>query len=335
MDRSATLHNIYILAVFSYLPTIVIFIGNFIQTKNLIIRAPNLKINYTFAKWTTEDIYAASIWIGFISFLILAALKHIFRDLSIVPLSAGPILLVIGGTLTLSIEYFKLSEIYENYSKTIKTIFVISAITVSYKASTMTNASIAGYTHTNASNFPDAQKVITTLASIGCWIYAAVIISLLAYASIAIITFFKMITNDCISEKESRYMHCLIGTPPQRSNVRTKELIILISLLLGASMTVSAPLAYFKLLKVSSIEKIVKDLLVETSFQLSPELCGVRAPTGSSMSLLPFRQAAIAIPDDSLTYRFSIIECSRTFDKLPKLVDDKTSSRKTNEEQSE
>lgn len=317
MDRSSVLHDVYELAFFSYLPVVVLFIAGFIKDRHLIIRAPNLKLNYSFARWGVEDRYAASIWVGVISFLILMAVKHVFRQLDIVALTAGPALLTIAGTVALSIEYFKISEFYERYAKSIKILFVFSAVLVSYQSSVMTNATIAEYTHTNASNFPDAQKVITILASFGIWLYAAVIISFVAYIFLSILSFAKMITHELDSTRETRYNRCLVGVRPMSSARRGQEIILLLSLLLGASMTVSAPLAYFKLLKVSSIDVVLKGLLVESSFQLSPSLCSVETPEGSLMSLLPFRQAAIAIPDDELGYNFAVIECSRKFDALP------------------
>lgn len=325
MDLRGVLHNVYELAVFSYLPFVSLLIASLIQDRHIIIRAPNLKLNYSFARWGVKDRYAASIWVGVISFLILVAVKHVFRQIDVVPLSAGPTLLTIAGTIALSIEYFNISELYERYAKSIKILFVLSAVIVGYKSSVMTNATIAEYTHTNASNFPDAQKVITILTSFGIWMYAAVIVSFFAYVLLSILSVAKMITNDLHSARESRYNRCLIGVRPVRSARRDKELIILMSLLLGAGMTVSAPLAYFGLLKVSSIESIVKDLLVESSFQLSPSLCNVEAPEGSVMSLLPFRQAVVAIPDKKDHFRFAVIECSRKFDTLPAADDSKKS----------
>ena len=319
MNQFETLHNCYILATLSYLPFLFLGLFKIIQDKNLIIRAPNLKINYAFSQWDATNKYTTAIWIGVFSFLMLAAAKHMFREIETISLSTGPILLTISGTIALSIEHFKLSETYENHSKTIKTILVFSAVAVGYIASTTTNTSIAEYTHTNASNFPDAQRLITTLVSIGVWLYAAVIISFIAYTMICAITVFKMISNDLQSTRERRYTKCLIGSPPKRNKPKSIEIITLTSLLMGTSMTVSIPLAYLKVLKVSSVENATKYLLVKTSFQLSPELCGVQTPPDSSMSLLPFRQAAIAVPVDKTGYQFSIIECNRTFDTFPKL----------------
>jgi hypothetical protein len=320
MSEFGALHTCYVLAVLSYFPSVFFCLAMVIQEKNLIIRAPKLKINYSFVRWDVEAKYAAAIWVGVIFFIMLAPIKHVFRRLDMMIIGLGPIALAIAGTIALYVERFKLLEVYKDNSKLIKTIFVFSALFVGYFASTMTNTSIAEYTHTNASNFPDAQRVITTLASIGVWLYAAVVISMIAYGSIVVVTLVEMRSSGRKSKQDLHYKLCLVGRPSRKLVTASKDFVVLVSLLIGTSVTVTVSLVYLKAVKVSSIDNFAKYLLVETSFQLAPELCGIDAPKGSKMSLLPFRQAAVAVPSENVGYQFAVIECNRTFDEFPPRV---------------
>lgn len=317
MDKSSTLHNLYVLAISSYLPSIIVAITYVVQKHHLIIRAPNLKINYTTQSWPTTHFYASAIWLSVILFTSLFVLKHVARDLDYLLLSVGPLMLAGVGTLALANDQFKLASFYEQHSKTIKTVVVISGIIVGYFANTYTNATIAKYTLTNASNFPDAQKIVTLLTSLGIWVFIAINICFAAHAALALITLISMIKHDSVLRKQRRYNRYLLGTPAIKTARPFRQITYLVALVVGSTLTLGAPAAYLTRLKQADVDKLVKTLVVDSSFQLSPALCGVQTPAGSLMSLLPFRQAAVAVPDVQLTYRFSIIECRRTFDSFP------------------
>jgi len=322
MDQSVVLHNVYVMALCSWMPSLVLGLVGFIQKNHLIVRAPKLRLNYPFARWTTKHWYAASIWVGAFSFFILVAVQHVIRSFDIVLLSVGPVLLIIAGAIALFVEHFKLAEVYENHAKIIKVVTVASAIAVGYVANMLANASIANYTSTNAANFPDAQRVITTVVSLGLWVFAAVVISCLAYFLIVCITLVKIVNEELILEKQRRYKACMVGQSPKMLGHHNTELPVLFTLLFAAAVTVVAPMIYLQQMEVSKVEGVVKELLVMSSFQLSPELCGVAPPDGSAMSLLPFHQAAIAIPDDQLAYTFKIVKCTRKFAELPGTVEE-------------
>ncbi|WP_146229534.1 hypothetical protein [Pseudomonas soli] len=329
MDTSSTLHSLYVLAISFYLPSIIVAITHIIQKKHLIIRAPNLKINYTTKNWPATHFYAAAIWLSVILFTSLFALKHVARDLDFLLLSVGPVMLAGGGTLALANEQFKLAKYYEQHSKKLKTAAVISGIIVGYFANTYTNTTIAEYTLTNASNFPDAQKIVTLLTSLGIWIFIAIAICFAAHAVLALITLVNMIKHDGILRKQWRYHRYLLGTPAIKTARPFRQITYLAALLVGSTLTLGAPAAYLTRLKQADVDNLVKTLVVDSSFQLSPALCGVQTPAGSLMSLLPFRQAAVAVPDAQLTYRFSIIECRRTFDSFPPIPNSPASPPET------
>jgi hypothetical protein len=321
--------EVKLLAALSFLPIIITAIVLYGERRRIFIYAPKFRLNYSFANWSIIDSYCTSIWIGTFSFIMLAAVqKFLLTNVSIFSLCAGPIFLTITGTVALLIEHYKLKDTYENHSKAIKTILVVSAVFIGYKSNAMTDDVIAEYTLVNASNFPDAQKIIAICVTVGIWAYTAVVFSLAIYILISMITFTKMITIDKINAKENRYRRCLIGNRPITPNTKNKEMLIFASLLVGAAMTVSAPLGFVEHIKTKEIEKIVKNLIVETSFHLPPGICNVEPADGSRLSLLPFRQAAIAIPDKNSTYNFAIIECNRTFAQLPKTFTDESTQQK-------
>ncbi len=314
------MREFYIAAALSYIPSVLVLIAFYALKKNALILAPGFRINYTLARWTPADFYSAAIWIGSLATVALSIAQVFIRDLHVIKLAIGPTLLTVGGTIALLIEHFRLTQAYKDHSALIKTLVIASAVYVGYKATAVTNAVIAELTTTNAANFPDAQKIITIGATVAIWAYGAIIISLLIYVIVALIALFKMVSHDILKEKETRYHRCLIGRRPASSVNRNRELLLFVSLILGAAITVSAPLAYVKTLKSADIENLVKDLIVETSHHLSPTLCGVDLPKDSKMSLLPFRQASVAIPDENGQWKFVVIECDRQFSNFPKTV---------------
>lgn len=264
-----------------------------------------------------------------IAFLILGIIKKfIITDIDIVFLALGPVLLTITGTVMLLNQHYKLIALYKEHSTAVKAISVASATYIGYKASAMTDASIAEFTMTNASNFPQAQNIIKICATVATWAFVAVACSLVFYGVISIAAMFKIFSFDNFSNK-NRQRRNFLGGRATKTNEESKEIIKLGTIIVGTTMLVLAPSEYARIVKADDINTAIKNLIVETSFHLDPKICGVKTPKDSEMSLLPFKEAAIAIPDEKLTYRFVVIECKRIFDDLSTLVGDDSHNNKT------
>ncbi|RRV04424.1 hypothetical protein EGJ27_21550 [Pseudomonas sp. v388] len=246
------------------------------------------------------------------SFVALGILKiSIFSELDMIRMSLGPVLLTITGSIALLIEHFQLTEKYKQHATPIKILGAFSAIIVGFLASAITDTTISEFTTVNASNFPESQKILTFVVTVGIWIYIAVCASMVIYCLIALITTIKVIAADLYLDRKSLDKFGLCSATPKK-NERNKNLYPLATLMLGTTITTVAPLQYFMKIDSDSINGVVKTLIVEASFHLDPGICNISAPPNSAMALLPFRQAAVAIPDPKLKYRFIVVECSRT-----------------------
>ncbi|WP_349969564.1 hypothetical protein [Pseudomonas caspiana] len=317
-----------ILAALAYLPVIATLLIRYAEKKYLIIYAPKIRINYSFASISSCELYCAAIWLGYICFVILAsAKKFLFDEFDITILSIGPIFIIMTGTIALVDEQYKLIAAYKENSVIIKTILIALAICIGYMASAMTDASIADFTSTNASNFPDAQKVITLIATVGIWAYIAVACSLAVYVVISILAFIKIMALDKTFSQNKQPKKNFLGAKWEDPHSQKMEILILASIIIGFTMTIIAPLEYVQLIRKDETNKILKVLLVETSFHLNPEICGFTAPPGSVMTMLPFKQAVIATPDKKSTYNFIVIECNRKFSSIDQSEKSLTSSK--------
>lgn len=310
--------NVFLLTVLSYALVVFAAVMVFGERFGFVIYNPNPRLKYNFSNWQGRHINCALVWGGYAFFFMLAGAQFLlFRNKDLFYLTLGPVLLVTYATIALSVEYFRLVHAYAKYSAVIKLAVVASAVFIGYKASAVTDSTIANYTSVNASNFPDAQKIITIFVTIGIWLYSAVVCSLGIYAAISTFAIFKMITSDRASVKADRYRRCLYGSAPIGGDSSKKELFMVATIILGVAMVVVSPINYVKKIKGEDLDRIAKDLLVETSFHLDPIICGIKAPDKSLMSLLPFQQAIVAIPDSKSIYRFTVIKCNRKFEELP------------------
>lgn len=307
-----------ILAALAYLPVIITLLVRYGEKKYLVIYSPKIKMNYSFASWDSSQFYCTAIWLGYLFFIILACIKEfLFDELNIVLLWSGPIFLIMTGTIALIVEQYNLIEVYKENSTIIKTTFIVLAICIGYIASAVTDASIADFTTTNASNFPDAQKVITLIATAGIWAYLAVACSLAVYVAISVIALIKIMALDKVFSKKKHSEKNFLGGRRVDPRSYNKEMLILVSIITGFTMTIMAPLQYAQLIREDETNKVLKLLLVETSFHLKPEICGINTPLNSVMTLLPFKQAVVAIPNKKSTYNFIVIECNRKFETVP------------------
>jgi hypothetical protein len=313
-----------ILAALSFLPFIIVSLIRVAEIKHIITYAPRLRVHYSFARWTIVDSYMSAIWCGYCAFLIINLTKKlILPDMDVQIYSLGPVLLTIIATIALLIKHYRPIDYYKKHSAILKAILVAPATYIGYKTSAMTDQSIAEFTMTNASNFPNSQYIIKICATIAAWAYTAITFSLFIYLIISIGAIWKLqkLNNTLGGNK---YKKTSLGARATITETENKEILVLFTIIVGITMMALAPLEYAKTIKANEINATIKTLIVETSFHLEPKICGVDAPKDSFMSLLPLNEAAIAIPDKELTYRFAVVKCGRVYDKSAKINDERT-----------
>lgn len=319
-EKNNIMFTVKILAIAAFIPIILVSTILYLEKKNIVIYLPKARINYSFYSWDTKHSYCIAIAIGYTLFLLAGLLKKtVLPEINIYKACTVPILLITASTIALLITHYELFEKYKKHSALVKFLVLSSAIGVAYESSTTIDESIAQYTSVNASSFPEAQKILTTLCSIAAWLLAIIFLNMGIYFLIALITIFKIFAAEGFFICKKKTKRNSLGAKSTIATQERKDIILLIFIMGGSGIMSVAPTQYMQLINSNLLEKMTRSIIVDASFHLDPKLCNVQAPAESKMSLLPFKQAAIAIPNDELNYEFLVIACERKLDTLKKL----------------
>jgi hypothetical protein len=281
-------------------------------------------VEFRTRKMSIEDYltYAIAVWI--VCFFTAAAVQYKTHAVKAYAIWIIVAFLAISFAVLASIR-FKLITMYKKASWLINFALLLFGLYVTNESSAISDITIAEFTHVNASNFPSAQRVLTTISSAAYWAFYSIVAGLAVCCLLTVALVFSALTE--ASQKKTKYIPGVtnrkLGKPidPRMSRV-------LFSLLISLLYVVLTVTTYSSTLTSQKINATVKEILVKYSFHVAPEVCGLSAPDGSTVSLLSDKQAVLAIPDQKETYRFVVFECQRTLEKYPEIQRDITGSFK-------
>lgn len=275
-------------------------------------------------KMSAEDYLTYAIAILMVCFFTLAAVQYMTHAVNAYAVWIIVAFLAISFAVLASIRY-KLIAMYKKASWLINFALLLIGLYVTNKSSAISDITIAEFTHVNASNFPSSQRVLTTISSAAYWAFYSIVAGLVVCFFLMVALVFSTLTE--ASQQKTKYIPGVtnrrLGKPldPRKSRV-------LFSLLISLLYVVLTVTTYSSTLTSRKINATVKEILVKYSFHMAPEVCGLSAPNGSTVSLLSDKQAVLAIPDQQETYRFVVFECQHTLEKYPEIQRDITGSFK-------
>jgi len=288
------------------------------EKSGVIIYAPNMRFNYSFSHWKIQHYLSAAIFFGVLVFFVAGYTKVLFQG-NIRPIIIASYVLTAIASITLIAIRSRIVTIYKKLTFLVNSCLVLSALYVTYKSAAIADHDIAIFTTVNASNFPAAQKIITLCAAVMRWIYYSMFAAMVIYGIVGLAMGLTIWLHEKKNKKRTQWRRCLIGTP-SATLPDYREVIIYMSMFLGSAYTISFTLVLISSISTEKIDNALKELIVETSFHLPPEVCDFALPDKSKLSLIGDNQAVIAIPDKDYGYKFSVAKCERSLEKLPKLI---------------
>ncbi|WP_206360336.1 hypothetical protein, partial [Pseudomonas viridiflava] len=100
------------------------------------------------------------------------------------------------------------------------------------------------YTSVNASSFPEAQKILTTLCSIAAWLLAIIFLNMGIYFLIALITIFKIFAAEGFFIYKKKTKRNSLGAKSTIATQERKDIILLIFIMGGSGIMSVAPTQY-------------------------------------------------------------------------------------------
>lgn len=166
----------------SFFTAVLIFWGidRSLVGKQIWIRNPKLRLNYSFQNWKLVDYLALSIILSIVFLIILLILASLGGKVPfIIPRTTFAIICI--STIIFSISHYNLSKWYTKFSNLFKITTTLATLIITLIANALADSSILSYTHVDPSQFPVAQKAFILIGIVGLWIYIAMYASLPAY----------------------------------------------------------------------------------------------------------------------------------------------------------
>jgi hypothetical protein len=215
-----------------------------------------------------------------------------------IPKQYGRALLGIAGISSAFyiISFFKIV----NFIKTHKTLFkYISGILILIAATyskIYSDMAIAELTGIPPQELPGAQNFLTFI--IQPVVFAMYGSITLGYTSIiiAMILFLKIMYQGYKSRNN-----------PSASTTENLDLGAIISVITGTMIAIAFT---SEILKKDFYEPNLKKFIVFSSFHLEPSICGLTLPKGSKISIMKYKRAAFAVPDEKTGFTFGILDCN-------------------------
>jgi len=158
-----------------------------------------------------------------------------------------------------------------------------------------------------ASELPTGLTWISILMVPVAW---AITISMWSMA-IHVVTLIYTIYNE-VREERRRGVHISQCSSAKSSSKIPNGLLLTLGFVV---LTVSPVSIASFLLKSSGAERFVREELVDASFHISPEECGIKEALGARIAYLELGKAVIAIPDKKLGFQFRPVECVKNWNK--------------------
>lgn len=275
---------------------------------------------------STEDYLTYSIYLLMSAFFLLAAVQLITHAVKAYAVWIIVAFLAISFSILATIRY-RLVVVYKKMSWLVNVSLLLIGLYVANESAAICDDTIAEFTNVNASNFPAAQRALTSLITVGYWVIYSTFASLAVCCLLMLVWIFSTVTHSSRQQSKSKYIPGVTNRPTGKAadpRAPRVHFSLLISLLY-VTVTVTT---YFTSLTPQKINGMAKHILVKYSFHVSPTVCGLVAPSDSKVSLLSDKQAVLALPDATNTYRFVVFQCERTLNKFPEVQGDLTGTLK-------
>ncbi len=293
-----------IIAIFFILIALFYHTDKHLKNKTIWIKNPTLKLNYSFHEWQLADFSALAIILG-IGLLLLTALLKTMGGAIPRTVFVTEFFIICTSTIIFSISYYNLTKRYKQYSSLLKISATLTTLIIAVMANSISDATIANYTHVDPAKFPAAQKTFTLIISVALWIYVGMYAIFPAFAFVIINLLKKQIYNDIKKDKRSYFDSC---TNFKRDNIRDFNLGF--ASLIGTIYTILILLGLISSIETKYVDKKMKEALVFASFHLPPAACNIETSYNeSAIAFIGDEKFMIAIPDKELGYIFREEKC--------------------------
>ena len=230
-------------------------------------------VRFRVRHWTVEHYLSYAILILMGAFLLLIVTQLCFHRVK--PYAVWMVIsfLAISFAVLATVRY-KLIALYKRLSWIINILVLLVGLYVASESSAVCDDTIAEFTNLNASNFPAAQRAITTWITAGYWIFYSTTAGLaLCILSMWVLSSFRL---EVRALAKSKYIPGVTNRNLKKKLDKHAPLVnsTLTISLLYVSITVAT---YFSTLTPHKINAFAKHLLVKYSFHVSPTVCGLSA----------------------------------------------------------
>lgn len=259
-----------------------------------------------FKKHSYEDIAAH---IAIASFLLLALLVIISKDFSYKPGSVFAFF-IFSFFVVLAAFILLRNKKLISFVKSHKSAFgfgVASLVLfISPVSSAITDAVISETVGVEAANFPVAQKMLSIGVTFIVWLWVLALLSSFAYFLVGGYVAFGALW-EAQNKSAKFYGPALKKIEDRKAALRyIRFAAASIGLLFFASLV---PMWTLKAVDDPWVSKKIAQIIVFSSYHLSPAVCGISSPKDALVSQLRYKWASVAVPDEKKGYVFELREC--------------------------
>ncbi|UUT14508.1 hypothetical protein NQ186_10060 [Pseudomonas zeae] len=304
MNTSAPYTILYILLLFFLAIIIARCLDKHFKNKKIWVKNPKLKLNYSFKNWRIAD-YAATAIVGCVASLFLLVLLQLMGGHIPYILPRIIFLMICVSTITFSISYYSLANLYRQYSGAFKIIATLTALVITLIANAMADNIISQYTHADPAKFPTTQKIFILIVAVALWIYLA----MYAIFPVFILVLLKIFKNQLAEHfKQRTRSYADSCTNFKKSSARDFNLGL--ASIIGVIYTSLILLGLISNTDSKLVDKTLKKILVSASFHLRPEACKIDTfYSDSYVAFISEDKVLLAIPDLELGYTFQERKC--------------------------
>lgn len=258
---------------------------------------PQKKEKYkAIAKWRLLETSLA-IFILAMAIVAIAVAMDYGADIK-TPKQYGRALLGIAGisSAIYIITFFKIVDLIKAHKTLFKYLSGILILIAATYSKVYSDMAIAELTGISPQELPGAQNFLTFIIQpVVFAMYGSIV---LGYTSIiiAILLFFKIMYQGYKSKNN-----------PDALTTEKLDLGAIISIITGTMIAIAFT---SEILKKDFYEPNLKKFIVFSSFHLEPSTCGLTLPKDSKISIMKYKRAAIAVPDDKTGFSFDISDCN-------------------------
>ena len=274
------------------------------QKKRIFIKSPRLKINYSFQGWKVVD-YSALLIVLCVGVLFILVFLQLMGGVIPYIVPRAIFFIICVSTIIFSISYYSLASFYARYSVAINIFLTLATLVITLISNSMADATIAGYTNIDAAKFPVAQKTFILIGVVGIWIYAA----MYAIFPVFILALAKVVKGQFSWSRKKRavkYWELCTNFNAEKQ----RDINLSVAAFVGFAYTVLILLGVITSVDSREVDRVLKKVLVFSSFHLPPDVCGIETyHYGSLISFVGENEVALAMPDRELGYIFQHKKC--------------------------